>query len=131
LCKISLFYFYLFYRINAFLPHLLRLTFKYTSIMLSYMLSRSDVRVSSNTNQNNINAFPQMIYDSYELLSTSKKSNIDNIAGFKKEITKINITHDFRLPNLIIGLYILYYFIIFKIIFIFIWYIFCIYIIKR
>jgi len=95
------------------------------------MLSNSDVRVSSNTNQNSNNAFPQMIYESYELLSTSKKSNIDNIAGFKKEITKINITHDFRLPNLIIGLYILYYFIIFKIIFIFIWYIFRIYIIKR
>ncbi len=77
-----------------------------------YTLKRSDVLVSSNTNQNRINAFPHIIYESYELLSTSKKSKIENIAGFKNEITKINITHDFKLPNLMNSLYYCIYYII-------------------
>jgi hypothetical protein len=50
-----------------------------------------------------IKAFPQIIYESYELRSTSKKSSIENIAGFIKQITKIKITHDFKLPILIVG----------------------------
>ena len=37
-----------------------------------------------------IKAFPQIIYESYELRSTSKKSSIENIAGFIKQITKNN-----------------------------------------
>jgi hypothetical protein len=49
-----------------------------------------------------IKAFPQIMYESYELLSTSKKSSIENIAGFSKQITKIKTTHDLKIPILVV-----------------------------
>jgi hypothetical protein len=42
------------------------------------------------------------MYESYELLSTSKKSSIENIAGFSKQITKIKTTHDLKIPILVV-----------------------------
>jgi hypothetical protein len=54
-----------------------------------------------------IKAFPQIIYESYELRSTSKKSSIENIAGFIRHITKIKITHLVKVPILLLSVYII------------------------
>jgi hypothetical protein len=55
-------------------------------------------------------AFPQIIYESYELLSTSKKSSIANIAGFIRQTTKIKITHVVKLPILLLSVYIILFY---------------------